>query len=138
MNRFSLRLTSVFIAAATISTASCRTPAVQKAAASQDSETTLLRDFPEHSDKTVIVSLKSGTSEDEVKFLAERHNLSVVYIYRNLSMCTLASKKSLNTAELQSLINTLEQEEIVVSAEMDRIIRLDDREWKGFNQPLTE
>lgn len=77
------------------------------------------------SHNTVIVSLKNGTSDEEIKKLAEKHNLKVLYNYKNFSMCALSSEKTLNDKELSTLISELKKEKIVLNVEKDYIMHIE-------------
>lgn len=79
----------------------------------------------EFSRNSVIVYLKNGTSVKKINELAEKYNLSVLYVYQNFSACALSSGTSLSDSALDSLISDLEKEDCVISVQKDYIMRLD-------------
>ena len=88
---------------------------------------------PSISDKTVLVTIKDSSTNDDVYLLAEDFDLEVKYIYSFGKTCALSSKVSLSEKEIYNLIERLKTDSRVLVAEPDNIIYLDDREWKGFN-----
>lgn len=77
------------------------------------------------SHNTIIVSLQNGTTNEEIAELAARHNLNVLYIYKNFSSCALSSPKTLTDSELDSLISEVQKDEKVLAVQKDYIMHLD-------------
>jgi len=80
--------------------------------------------IPTHSMRTLIVSLAGNLGESGVKKLADDHNMSILYIYRNFNMCALSAKRDLSEAELKNLKENLERDERVLGVNYDRIMEL--------------
>lgn len=101
----------------TLYAASCRTTRNQEGNLNQSEE--------KYSHNTIIVYFENGTDEEEIRTLAEKHNLKVLYIYKNFSASALFSEKTLSDPELNALISEVEKEQKVLSAQKDYIMSLD-------------
>lgn len=77
------------------------------------------------SHNTIIVSLQNETTDEEIAELAARHNLNILYIYKNFSSCALSSPKTLTDSELDALISEVQKEEKVLAVQKDYIMHLD-------------
>ena len=80
---------------------------------------------PEHSMRTVIVSLEHQMSDDEVEALAADYGLNVVYNYSSFNMCALASDVDLTEKQLINLMDRLSEDSRVLSVDRDYIMHLD-------------
>ena len=100
----------------------------------QKSRGTLNLNFPseeqiagkqEYSSKTLIISLKNTSTENEVIALANEYDLEMLYFYRNFNMYALSAKKELTDTEMAELIEKIKADSRVDYVERDGIIHLD-------------
>lgn len=95
----------------------------------KNNETSRISEFDNYSHNTIIVYLENGTSEEEIRALSEKHNLKVLYIYKNFSSCALSSEKTLTDNELNLLIKKIESEPRVLSVQKDYIMSIDSNDF---------
>lgn len=75
------------------------------------------------SDSVVIVSLDRNFTDAEAVAFAKKHNMTVVYNYRNFNMCALKLKTPAKTmAEMEKITTDLEKDENVLMAQPDHIM----------------
>ena len=75
------------------------------------------------SDSVVIVSLDRNFTDAEAVAFAKKHNMTVVYNYRNFNMCALKLKTPAKTmAEMEKITTDLEKDENVLMAQPEHIM----------------
>jgi hypothetical protein len=82
-------------------------------------------DTPAYSSRTVIVSVDDSCTEDDIKAICDKYELSVVYDYQNFAMYALSTQRDYNDQEMADLIKNLSSESHILNVERDGITQLD-------------
>jgi len=90
------------------------------------------RQAPEpYTRNTLIISLEPDMTSWKKRRIAKRHDLEIIYEYKNFSMMAVKTKKDLEPKEMERLIKELEKEKGVLQVSRDRILQLQDAKKAG-------
>ena len=90
-----------------------------------EADPTLDPSIPEHSMKTLIVSVSENATQKSVKKIFKKLGLSIVYDYENFNMYAVSLAEETDEAGLTELIEKLEAYDEITNVERDYIAHID-------------
>lgn len=108
-----------------ISTLGVESNMIESAKQVEDKQIIIEEDGQKYSSNTIIVSVDSSATKEEMYKFFEESNLEIVYEYKNFNMFALKTTENLTKNELEKLIEELEKDKRILGVEKDYIVSID-------------